>query len=561
MAYVITQNCCNDASCVEVCPVDCIHPAPEDPGFATAEMLYIDPGECIDCGACQDACPVSAVYPDFELPGGLAEYAALNAEFFDWAGEAPTPAAEPPPAAAAAGQSGPLRVAVVGAGPSGWYVANELAATRRADVEVTVLDRLATPHGLVRYGVAPDHLETKSVTAMFEATARHRRVAMRLNVEVGRDLSHTELLAYHHAVVYATGAPAGRSLGVAGENLPGSVSASEFVGWYNGHPDHAECRVDIGHSRAVVIGTGNVALDVSRLLLSGPEELRRSDIAPEALEALSAGRVEEVVVTGRRAARFAAFTSPELRALVRRPDIDVVVDPADAADIASAAEAATERTEAAFALRQKAALLTEAAAKAGASSDSPAPGAGRKRLVLRFGLTPDRILGDGTVTGIGFRTADGTEEVIEAGLVVRANGFRSLGVEGVPLDEPAGRFAHREGRVLDPDSGKVHAGTYATGWAKRGPSGAIGTNRACAAETVSALLDDYCSGLLPEPSAVPGELDTLLASRGVRVLDHSAWRALDQHELDTGKRSGRPRVKVTDRAEQVRVAAAATPHP
>lgn len=562
MPYVITQNCCNDASCVEVCPVDCIHPAPDEPGFATAEMLYVHPGECIDCGACQEACPVDAVHPDFELPGHLAEYAALNAGFFDWAGDPPEPTAPAgqagPPgpagqagpeaaAGAATGQSAPLRVAVVGAGPSGWYVVDELVKTRRADVEVTVFDRLATPHGLVRYGVAPDHLRTKSVTDMFEATARHRRVAIRLNVEVGRDLSHAELLERHHAVVYATGAPAGRPLGLAGEDLAGSVPASEFVGWYNGHPDHAGRRFDLGHPRAVVVGNGNVALDVARLFLIGPDDLHHSDIAPHALEALGTGRVEEVVVTGRRAARFAAFTSPELRALVRRADIDVVVDPADAADLAAAAAAVAERTAATFALKQKAELLAQAA--------SAIPTA-RKRLVLRFNLVPERILGEDTVTGIGFRAPDGTQEVIETGLVVRATGFRSHGVEGVPLDERTGRFAHREGRVIDSDSGDVVLRTYAAGWAKRGPSGAIGTNRACAAETVSALLDDYRAGLMPEPAGAPGDLDAILASRDVPIIDHAGWQALDAHEIDRGKQHGRPRLKVVDRTEQVRLALA-----
>jgi ferredoxin--NADP+ reductase len=532
MTYVITQSCCNDASCVEVCPVDCIHPGPDESGFGAAEMLYIHPDECIDCGACEDACPVDAIFPDDEVPDAFAPYTDINAAFFEFTGEQEESAPLPPLGAKIPG--GPFKVAVVGAGPAGWYVAEELAATRRCDVEITVIDRLATPYGLVRYGVAPDHLDTKEIVSGFAKTARHRRVRTRYNVEVGSDVTHDELLGAHHAVVYTTGAGEGRSLGLPGEELPGSTSAAELVGWYNGHPDRAALSFPLAHERAVVIGNGNVALDLARLLLAEEETLQASDLAPAALAALTASGIREVVVTARRGAEHAAFTSPELRALADDPHVDVVVEEADLAGLPTEDEV-TERNAATFAALQKADLLRDLAAR-------PLTDAA-KRLVLRFGLTPSEILGADTVTGIRF--ADGEE--IEAGLVVRATGYRSAGVVGVPSEAGTGRFLHEAGRVIGAEA------TYTAGWAKRGPSGVIGTNRTCAAETVRTLLDDYAAGRLPDPA--DESLDDLLAEKGVTVVDQSGWNTLDAHECASGEKTGRPRVKVTDRAEQIRIAA------
>ncbi|MGH3351241.1 MAG: FAD-dependent oxidoreductase [Nocardioides sp.] len=535
MTYVITQSCCNDTSCVDVCPVDCIHPAADEPGFAAAEMLYVHPDECIDCGACEDACPVNAIYPDDEVPDVFAPYTGINAAFFEFVGEPEEPLPAPPKGAKITG-SGPLKVAVVGAGPAGWYVADELATTRRCDVEITVIDRLATPYGLVRYGVAPDHLDTKEVVSGFAKTARHRRVSTRYNVAVGRDVTHAELLAAHHAVVYTTGAGEGRSLSLPGEDLPGSTSAAELVGWYNGHPDRAELTFPLAHERAVVIGNGNVALDLARLLLADEATLTSSDLADYALAELAASGIREVVVTARRGAEHAAFTSPELRALADDPSIDVLVDEADLADLPNE-EDVVERDAATFAALQKAALLRDLAARPRTDA--------AKRLVLRFGLTPGEILGDDSVSGIRFASG----EEIDAGLVVRATGYRSAAVDGVPAEEATGRFPHEAGRVIGADA------TYTAGWAKRGPTGVIGTNRACAAETVRTLLDDYAAGSLADPT---GEtLDALLSERGVTVVDHTGWDTLDTHERESGKETGRPRSKVTDKAEQVRIAALA----
>ena len=535
MTYVITQSCCNDSSCVEVCPVDCIHPTPEEPDFATAEMLYIHPDECIDCGACVEACPVGAVHAEGEIPNHLGDYLAINAEYFAWVGEPPPAGYNVSSGAPADADAAPLRVAVVGSGPAGWFVADELAGTRRGKVEVTLFDRLPVPHGLVRHGVAPDHLETKQVTTMFEDFTRRQSVALRMNVEVGRDLSHEELLDHHHCVVYATGASQGRTLGIPGEELHGSHAAADFVNWYNGHPDWGDLDPPLDHERAVVIGNGNVALDVARLLLTGPDGLTASsDMAPHAVAALSASGINEVVVVGRRGPEYAAFTSAELLALINNPDINVVVNPAELDSLPTGEP--DERTASTFAAHRKADLLRRAA-----EGDNGGP----KRLVVRFGLTPDSIEGLTQVDGLTFTSG----ETLEAGLVLRATGYRSAPIPGVPFDEQAGRFTHEGGRVGER--------TYVTGWAKRGASGVIGTNRACAVETASAVLDDYVDGALAREVGDAAALDALLAERGVGILDLASWHRIDAHERAAGEEIGRPRLKLVERDEQIRIGAGA----
>jgi len=549
VTYVITQSCCNDASCVEVCPVDCIHPAPEEPDFATAEMLYIHPDECIDCGACVDACPVGAVHVDLEVPDHLRDYLQINADYFDWVGDIPFPMPHSSGGARAEDQAEPLRVAVVGSGPAGWFVADELAGTKRANVEVTLIDRLATPHGLVRHGVAPDHLDTKQVTQMFEDFTRRKSISLRLNVDVGRDVTHDELLEHHHCVVYATGASEGRTLGIPGEGVRGSNAAADFVNWYNGHPDWVDLDPPLEHERAVIIGNGNVALDVARLLLVGPDELTASsDMVPHAVDALAQSGIEEVVVVGRRGPEHAAFTSAELLALVNHPDINVVVEPAELASLPSGEP--DERTAETFAAHRKAELLRRVAG---------APNGGPKRLVLRFGLTPEEVVGEDRVEGLRLsRTAgDAEPETLSAGLVLRATGYRSVPTAGVPFDESAGRYAHADGRVTDPDSGAVISRTYVAGWAKRGATGVIGTNRSCAVETAAAILDDYVDGRLPEKVGDASTLDALLTERGVAIVDLASWKRLDDHERASGTEVGRPRVKVTDRDQQLKIASGA----
>lgn len=531
MTFIIVQNCCNDASCVGVCPVDCIHPTPDEPDFGSAEMLYINPADCIDCGACVDACPVEAIYADYDLPGHLTEYEAVNEGYFAWMG--------PPPVARASvrgprlgDQTETLRVAVVGAGPSGWYVTEALIGTERAKVEVTVIDRLPFSHGLVRYGVAPDHEHTKAVGDLFDRLADSKKVHVMLGVEVGKDLTHEELLAHHHAVVYCTGAGSGRTLGIPGEGLGGVTSSAEFVQWYNGHPDFADRMFDLSGERAVVIGNGNVALDIARLLLTSPDDLATTDMAEHALDALSASGIREVVILGRRGPEHAAFSSPELRALLSRRDLDVVLEgPAPAMP-------ANDATAAGFAAQQKALLLRDLAGRA------RRPG---KRLVLRFNSTPIALEGDDRVRAIRLRASSGEDvETLDAGLVISATGFRSEGVDGLPFDSGTGRFRHQAGRIEGDD--QVLPGTYTAGWVKRGPSGVIGTNKVCAAETATSLLDDAVAGELPNPIGDPTELAALLAARGVQVVDAAGWQAIRAHEVAAGRKHGRPRLKLSSKA-------------
>ncbi|MDI3408145.1 FAD-dependent oxidoreductase [Streptomyces cavernicola] len=504
MPYVVTRSCCADASCVLACPVNCIHPAPGEPGFGTTEMLYVDPRTCVDCGACTSACPVDALKPHTRLAEAELPFLELNRAYYDT-----SPHADRTPMALVPAQrtlpTGKLSVAVVGAGPAGLFTADELL--RFPDVSVTVYDRLPTPYGLVRAGVAPDHQDTKQVTELFRAIESQPGFAYRLGVEVGRDVTHDDLLRRHHAVVYAVGAATDRRLGIDGERLPGSVSATDFVAWYNGHPDHSCASFPLDHERAVVVGNGNVALDVARILTADPERLARTDISDTALSALRASRVRDVVVLGRRGPAEAAFTLPELLGLAALDDVDVLVEnwPRDLP------HDATPKTE----------LLARLAARA------PVPG--RRRIVLRFRTAPTEIVGDKTVRTLTTTdTATGETSTIEAGLVLRAIGYRARPVPALPFDEVTGTVPH--------DRGRVSPGVYVAGWIKRGPSGFIGTNKSCAQETVTALLDDFEAGRLTAPTT-DGPMD---------AVDLAGWHAIDTAERTAGEREGRPRVKIVD---------------
>ncbi len=330
MPHVITQSCCSDGSCVYACPVNCIHPSPDEPGFATAEMLYIDPAACVDCGACVSACPVGAIAPDNRLAPKQLPFIALNAAYYP---DRPADEKLPPTSKLAPVIDAPkvkprgraLTVAIVGSGPAAMYAADELLTQR--DVQVNVFERLPTPYGLVRAGVAPDHQSTKRVTRLFDKIARRRGFRFYLNVEVGSDLSHADLLAHHHAVVYAVGAPNDRRLDIDGMGLPGTGTATEMVAWINGHPEYTDLPVDLGHERVVIVGNGNVALDVARILTTDPDALARTDISNHALAALRGSNVAEVVIAARRGPAQSAFTLPELIGLTST--CDVVLDAAD----------------------------------------------------------------------------------------------------------------------------------------------------------------------------------------------------------------------------------------
>ncbi|CAM2847113.1 FAD-dependent oxidoreductase [Skermania piniformis] len=556
MAYVITQRCCNDASCIAECPVDCIRPSPGQPEFATAEMLHIDPDTCIDCGACVDACPVEAIFSEDDLTASLARFRDINAAWFERHPLEPdlAPLRLPPRPPKSLGT---LRVAIVGAGPAACYAAEELLS--RADVEIEMLDRLPTPWGLIRAGVAPDHAGTKGVANMFESVFRRDNLQFYLNVRVGEHVSHQELMAHHHAVIYAVGATADRRLDVPGEDLPGSVSATEFVAWYNGHPDFAERTFDLSGERAVIVGNGNVALDVARILVADPDQLATTDIADHALAALRESTIREVVVLGRRGPAQAAYSSSEFLALGHLPGIDVVVDPADVVlDPASAA--ALEDPDIEPALRLKMNLAREYAER-GTSGD-----ASRKRIVFRYRVSPTELQGTDRVTAIELShnellAADGAivarptgqTETLTTGLVLRSVGYHGRALPDLPFDERRGVVPNEAGRVVGPDGAPV-PGVYVSGWIKRGPRGVIGSNKVDAKETVELLLADFQSGMLTAQPATRSDLGKLLAARQPDLIDREGWRAIDAAEKQAGKLAGRPRVKFTDVAAAVAAA-------
>ncbi|QBX57233.1 4Fe-4S dicluster domain-containing protein [Nocardioides seonyuensis] len=514
MAYVVTQACCADASCVVACPVNCIHPTPGEPGFAEAEMLYIDPKSCVGCGACVTACPVGAIKPESRLTPEEQPFSVLNAAYYDEYSHADrTPLALVPPQRRLVDPR-PVRVAVVGAGPAGLYAADELL--RHPEVSVDVLDRLPTPYGLLRAGVAPDHHHTKGAEKLFRAIEEQPGFRYLLGVEVGRDLTHAELAEHYDAVITCVGAAADKRLGVDGETLPGSLSATELVAWYNGHPERQDLDVPLDHERAVVIGTGNVALDVARILTADPEALARTDIASGPLDALAASDVREVVVLGRRGPDDAAFTLPELVGLAGLPDVDVLLDPGGA-DITATGE--------------RGRLLRDLASR----ERRP----GRRAIILRFHTQPVAVLGETRVEGLAVRGTHPTltgAETLDTGLVLRAIGYHGKPVPGLPYDDVAGTVPN--------DRGRVEPGSYVAGWIKRGPTGFIGTNKSCAQETVTQLLDDLDAGLVPVPPRRGEDLRERLADRGVDPIDLAGWRAIDRQEKHRGAISGRSRAKI-----------------
>ncbi|QYA95033.1 FAD-dependent oxidoreductase [Streptomyces anulatus] len=547
MTYAITQTCCNDATCVAVCPVNCIHPTPEERAFGSTEMLHIDPRACIDCGACADACPVDAIFPVDALSAAQREYADINAAYYE--GGEPAPGTMEGPNFHAWGEPvfgrslpsdfGPLRVAVVGTGPAGMYAAQDLLLHTAA--EVTLIDRLPVAGGLVRYGVAPDHPATKKVGDTFSRFHTHPRVRMHLGIEVGRDVTAEELAAHHDAVIYAVGAATDRRLGIPGEDGPGCLSATSFVAWYNAHPEAVAQGVDLSAERVVVVGNGNVALDVARILVADPEALAGTDIAAHALEALRASRVREVVVLGRRGPEDAAYTRSELLALKHLPGVELVVDDHDPRT--GAAVDAAGAGDRAGLLRGLARVRTGAAAPT-------IPAGAARRIVLRFHSEPVEFLGDGDVRTVRVADGGGGAADLAAGMLLRAIGYRGLPVPGLPFDEASGTVPHEGGRVAGLPGG------YVVGWIKRGPSGGIGANRTCAAETVGTLLADAVAGTLPAPTGDAKAFRRLARRRNRRVVDARGLAAIDRAERDRGRRDGRPRVKLATVEELVATARA-----
>jgi ferredoxin/flavodoxin---NADP+ reductase len=552
VTHVITQSCCNDASCVSACPVNCIHPTPDDAGYATAEMLYIDPDGCVDCGECVAACPVDAIVADNDLLPADRRYLEISSRYFaDPAHKPYSSKPEPVRIPRIEVSDRRLRVAIVGAGPAGCFAAEQLLSCQGVDVEVHVFDRLPTPWGLVRAGVAPDHQRTKLMAELFERTAGHGGVEFHLNVEVGQHIAHHELLAHHHAVIYTVGAPGDVRLNIPGEALPGSHSATEFVAWYNGHPDHAEQSFDLSAERAVVVGNGNVALDVARVLASDVDYLASTDIANHALEALARSSIREVVVLGRRGLAQAAFTTAELMGLVACEGFEVVVD-----DGGASRYELDSHTMGAV----KASILAELPRR-------PTQSKG-KRVVLRFLGSPVEVLGDDRVRGLRIvrneliddgrkARATGDLDDLDCGAVLRSIGYRGVRLPGLPFDDARGTLPNDRGCVFEPATGTPVCGVYTAGWIKRGPSGVIGTNKKCAQETVEKLLDDFSAGRLAAPAQSVGDLRTLIARRQPQTLDYQGWQAIDRQERRAAQGQLRPRIKFTSVADMLAAATVA----
>ncbi|MCX7741530.1 MAG: FAD-dependent oxidoreductase [Meiothermus sp.] len=444
------------------------------------------------------------------------------------------------------GEDRPLRVAVIGSGPSGIYATETLIKQGEVPVRVDVFDRLPTPFGLVRYGVAPDHQTIKSVTKVMQKVLQDPKVRFFGNVAFGRDLSYEDLRRHYDAVIYTVGASSDRHLNIPGEDLPGSLSATEFVAWYNGHPDYRGLPMRLDARGVAVVGVGNVAVDVTRILAKSVEEVGRTDIADDALPVLAESRVTDIYMLGRRGPAQAKFTTKELRELGELLNADVVVRPEELElDERSAASIADQPS-----LLKNLEVLREFAAR---------PLSGKPRRVhIRFLVSPVAILGQGRVERIRLErnrldenlnaVGTGVYEELEVGLVLRSVGYRGVPLPGVPFDERRGIIPNQSGRVLR--DGAVAPGEYTAGWIKRGPNGVIGTNKADAAETVKLLLEDVpYLPLAQEPNleAVP----RLLRERGVRFVSLEGWLRLDALETQRGQAQGRPRVKLTSVEEML----------
>jgi ferredoxin--NADP+ reductase len=451
----------------------------------------------------------------------------------------------------------PLRVAIIGAGPTGFYAAEQLLRQEGLVVEIDMFDRVPTPFGLVRSGVAPDHQKIKSVTAAFDKIASHPRVRFYGCVELGKHITVDDLRAHYHQIFYATGAQTDRRMGIPGEDLKGSHPATEFVAWYNGHPDYQDHHFDLSVERAAVVGVGNVAIDVARILCRTPEELAATDISDQALAALRASRIREVYLLGRRGPAQAAFTNPEIKELSELAGADVVVDareveldPLTRAALAQTPDRATTK---------KVDILQSYARHV--------PTGKPRRLVIRFLVSPVELMGNerGEVTGIRlarnelYETPTGTlqprptgeEEILPVGLVFRSVGYRGVALPGVPFNDKWAVILNEKGRVIDPVTRQPVIGEYTGGWIKRGPSGVIGTNKPDAAETVACMLEDLARGAILQPAHPGAEAaNAFVASRQPQCLSYADWKTLDRLETERGRASGRPRLKFT-RLEEI----------
>lgn len=449
----------------------------------------------------------------------------------------------------------PLRIAIVGAGPSAFYAAGALLQQKDVSLSVDMFDRLPTPYGLVRYGVAPDHQKIKSVAKVYERTAANPNFRFFGNIDFGTDITHADLRCHYDQIIYAVGAQSDRKLDIPGEDLAGSLSATEFVAWYNGHPDFADLAIDLSGEAAVVVGVGNVAMDVARILAKSADELQQTDIADHALAQLADTNIRDIYVLSRRGPAQVKFTPPEIKEFGELENADVIVDGTALVldPVSAAAAAASSETQ------RNLEHLHDFSVR------SPA---GKERQVhFRFLVSPVEIEGvpkenamanGSEVVAVrveknrleadesGYLNAVGTGEfeTIPANLVLRSVGYRGVALEDVPYDTRRGTIPNTQGRVQDPVTGTVVAGEYVVGWAKRGPSGVIGTNKPDAIETVQQMLADL-PDLQPAPEPDPAAIDALLEERKLVFVTIEGWRIIDQLEVAKGKEQGRPRIKFT----------------
>ena len=452
--------------------------------------------------------------------------------------------------------SQPLRVAIIGAGPSAFYAAEQLLRQDSVDVRVDMFDRLPTPYGLVRAGVAPDHQKIKNVTKSFAQIAADPRFRFFGYVEFGADISLDELKQHYHQVLFATGAQSDKRMGIPGEDLPGSHPATAFVAWYNGHPDYRYYQFDLTQERVAIVGVGNVAIDVARILCLSPRELAATDMADYAVEALSKSRVREVYLLGRRGPAQAAFTNPEIKEIGELEDADVIIRK-DEAELDPISKAVVEESGD-RALAKKVELLQSYA--------DQAPAGRLRKLFLRFLVSPVELRGDGSVTGMrlvknelarddsGGLVARATSqfEDLPVGLVFRSVGYRGTALPGVPFHDRWGVILNEKGRILDPETNHPIIGEYTTGWIKRGPSGVIGTNKPDAHETVACMLEDAAENCTLQPAYPDSDVEQdLVRKKQPRYVTFGDWLKLDQLEMSRGQTSGRPRVKFTSFEEML----------
>jgi ferredoxin--NADP+ reductase len=449
----------------------------------------------------------------------------------------------------------PLRVAIVGAGPAGFYTAEALLKQKNLVCTIDFINRFPTPFGLVREGVAPDHQSIKAVTRIYDKIAANPNVRYFGNVTFGADIHHEDLKKYYDQIVYAVGAPSDRRMGIPGEDLVGSFPATAFVGWYNGHPDYRDFEFDLSGERAVVVGNGNVAMDVARILVTNPDELAKTDIADHALEQLRKSNIREVVVLGRRGPAQAAFTNAEVKEFGELDGVRVKVNPEELE--------LDEQSQAALANDKIAQRNVEILRSFASRTDWQ----GERTITMRFLVSPVEVLGEnGRVTGVriernvlvldqngGLRAkGTGEYETLDASLVLRSVGYRGVPLPSVPFDEATNTISNVAGRVVRTSGGEVVPGEYVVGWAKRGPSGVIGTNKPDAVSTVAAMIEDL-PNLTPiaDENRDPAKIVELLERVKPDYVTYDGWQVLDAYETARGAEQGRPRVKVTRVAEML----------